>query len=253
MITIADTPCFRSLHCREVWGGLDDADEALDAAGLCASLYSRSYSGGRGGDVYYLSVCDAGLLARVVIADVVGHGHHVAEVSRWIYETMAARLNDHDDASVLDELNRLAVERGYDAVTTAVVASCCQGDPMVSITYAGHPPVMLQHGSRVHTIAPPDLGRWINLPLGVSAETTYRAVTLPMAAGDRLFLYTDGLIEARARDGRQFSGQRLAGVLDTLSSASVDGLKRGVVEALDAYTASDGPDDDVTFLAIERV
>ncbi len=50
------------MHCGEVWGGIEDADQDLVTAALDASLFSRSTEGGKGGDMYYLSVCGADML-----------------------------------------------------------------------------------------------------------------------------------------------------------------------------------------------
>ena len=50
----------------------------VSLSGLAAWVHSEpleSTSGG--GDVYYLSVCNAGLLSRVALADVSGHGPDV--------------------------------------------------------------------------------------------------------------------------------------------------------------------------------
>ena len=50
------------IECSEIWGG--NHGDALDAeTGVVrASLFSRACDGGKGGDIYYFSVCSSGEL-----------------------------------------------------------------------------------------------------------------------------------------------------------------------------------------------
>ncbi len=241
------------LRCTEVWGGQSDADEQLSAGGLLASLYSRSCEGTRGGDVYYLSVCEHDYLARVAIADVVGHGRSVAEMSRWLYEMLAARLNDHDDAAILSDLNRVAFERGLDAITTAVIASCCRDTNTVALAFAGHWPALVGHGGAWQAVSSPDRSIRSNLPLGVAADTRYDIVQARLTRGDRLLLYTDGLIEARDESGTLLGTHGLIEALATLSAAPLADLKAGILAAVARHIGGAPLADDVTFLAVEVV
>src|SRR5947199_335498 len=109
------------LKCSEVWGGIQNEDMDASSAGVSASLLSLACEGGKGGDIYYFSVCDADMLTRVVIADVVGHGPAVSEVSDWLFRAMREQMNALDGNAVLASLNRLVVARGLDAMTTAGV------------------------------------------------------------------------------------------------------------------------------------
>ena len=47
------------------------------------------------------------------------------------------------------------------------------------------------------------------VPIGLLSESTYGNSFLTLAAGDRLYLYTDGLVEERNRDGEQFGRERI--------------------------------------------
>jgi len=38
----------------------------------------------RGGDIYYFGVCKGGIIARLAIADVTGHGEAVSEISQYV-------------------------------------------------------------------------------------------------------------------------------------------------------------------------
>ena len=241
------------MKCAEIWGGIRNQDQDVCAAGLTASLHSSSCAGGKGGDIYYLSVCSGGELARVAIADVVGHGEAVSAVSQWLYDALDRHMNDGDGHEVLSELNALASERGLEAMTTASVVGYFQPKDAGLFAYAGHHPVLvLRRGERSWTaIDPEQAGDPSNMPLGVLGETGYGQRIVPLGIGDRLFLYTDGVIEAPSPDGELFGLERLEAVLAGLSDAPLADLKSGVLSALRAHTGGALSHDDVTLMALE--
>ena len=56
----------RRLKCAEIWGGIKNTDLDVCSSGVTVSLYSSACDGGRGGDVYYFSVCGADRVTRLV-------------------------------------------------------------------------------------------------------------------------------------------------------------------------------------------
>jgi phosphoserine phosphatase RsbU/P len=85
-------------------------------------------------------------------------------------------------------------------------------------------------------------------PLGLDPAPTVQRFTL--GASDRVLLYTDGLVEARARDGRPFEldGQVQAVVAASSLSGALDGL---VARLLD-YAGGRLDDDLALVLAQPR-
>jgi sigma-B regulation protein RsbU (phosphoserine phosphatase) len=246
------------LRCSEVWGGIRDEDVDADSAGLHASLYSRSCDGGgKGGDLYYFSVCDADSLTRVAVADVVGHGGGVSEVSAWLFDAMRERMNDLEGNGVLEQLNMLAADRGLKAMTTAAVAAFYREDSNFYFSYAGHHAALFwRRGERIWREAKlsddgGDADVVNNLPLGVLPEGMYDQASLVLAAGDRLALYTDGIIEARSPGGELFGLGRLRATLDRHAGDSPAAIKRAVLDAVDRHAAYAPPDDDMTLLIVE--
>ena len=94
-------------------------------------------------------------------------------------------------------------------------------------------------------------GRPANLPLGAFADTAYDQELTRLAPGDRLFLYTDGLIEAPDLNGEFFGQERLQAALEEASGEDLVGLKEVVGEILRQHTGGSLAHDDVTFMALE--
>jgi serine phosphatase RsbU (regulator of sigma subunit) len=80
------------------------------------------------------------------------------------------------------------------------------------------------------------------LPLGIDPAIVYEEVHLQINSGDRLALYTDGLLEARAASGEIFSFERL----QSLFASDPDAAR--ATEAAVAF----GQEDDITVLALTR-
>jgi sigma-B regulation protein RsbU (phosphoserine phosphatase) len=91
----------------------------------------------------------------------------------------------------------------------------------------------------------------MNIPLAVDSDTSYGQITIPMASGDRLFVYTDGIVDAPSPDGESFGFARLKNVLDANTQAPISELKAAVLKALHQHTKKELTHDDVTLIALE--
>src|SRR5262245_36486805 len=107
------------LVCSEVWGGNRPIHVPVDLPGVHGVLFSQPAEGGRGGDVHYLSVCGSGIMARMCLADVVGHGETVARISSEMHAELRRQMNWPDERRVFRGLNRRLHRIGIDAMTTA--------------------------------------------------------------------------------------------------------------------------------------
>ena len=245
------------LVCSGIWGGIRDRDQSIGTDGLAASIYSLSCDGGKGGDIYYVGACKGCKLTRVAVADVVGHGQAVSDVSQFMYDSLKAHICDPDSGRILLELNHLASRQGLKAMTTAAIVAYSGISAEVILSLAGHPPVLLnRRGTSSWSAAGLnencDISRGPNagLPLAVEPDTAYGQQVIPVTSGDRLFVYTDGVTEAPNPAGELFGVRRLAAVLDTNAGSALGGLKSAVLRALREHTGNGLTHDDVTLIAM---
>ena len=243
----------RRLHCSEIWGGIGNVDQDIALGPVTVSLFSAASEGDRGGDIYYFSMCDNDSIARIAVADVVGHGDAVSQMSRWIYGALATKMNSIDGNGVLIELNELTNQIGLDAMTTAAVLSFQVDDSSLYISYAGHPPVWIRRFGE--TMWQPRMEErrtaLANVPLGVFPEATYDQEKIHLHEGDRLFVHTDGLTEASSPSGQEFGADRLRAVLAEAGDDSLFELKNRILAAVRAHTGGTLGHDDVTLMVAE--
>jgi sigma-B regulation protein RsbU (phosphoserine phosphatase) len=143
-------------------------------------------------------------------------------------------------------------------MTTAAVVAYYTQEREARISYAGHPPILYKRVSeRAWSYAKPpgriaqNDGFPLNIPLAIDMDTQYGQFTIPMVSGDRLFIYTDGIIDTPNLEGESFGLARLKDVLDANAEASLSELKSAVLKTLNQYAQKELTHDDVTLIALE--
>ena len=90
------------------------------------------------------------------------------------------------------------------------------------------------------------------LPIGMIEHAAYQDETVVLQPGDRLYFYTDGVLEAPDASEEEFGPARLMAELERLRDLPLrEGLEM-VADAVRDWTDGDLR-DDVSLLAIERV
>jgi sigma-B regulation protein RsbU (phosphoserine phosphatase) len=143
-------------------------------------------------------------------------------------------------------------------MTTAAVVAYYSQASEARVSYAGHPPVLYRRAidkSWAYARLPGRKGQsdgfQLNIPLAIDFDTHYGQLTIPMATGDRLFIYTDGIIDAPSPEGESFGLARLKAALDANAGAPLSELKSTVLKTLNQYTEKELIHDDVTLIALE--
>ncbi|MFB6961562.1 PP2C family protein-serine/threonine phosphatase [Streptomyces sp. NPDC056309] len=180
-----------------------------------------------------------------VIGDVTGHGLHAAVMMSQLRTALRAYAVDGGSPGRL--LTRLHVFLHHlqpDLFATAVIARFSPDDPTVTWAAAGHPPPVLRlPDGRVHVLdAKP--GAMLGIPLRQEIEDH----TVRLSPGATLALYTDGLVERRAR-GIDPGIDRLAAALEAFDPADLDTDLDGSADRILGPLLSDSErDDDVCLL-----
>ena len=112
---------------------------------------------------------------------------------------------------------------------------------------AGHlGPIHFTH----HSV--PSIGKTGGMPVGLLPGATYEEHTLTLSKGDRLYLCTDGILEAQNGEAEEFGVPRLLETLQASRDTSLGESLSVVMERVEAWSAPNGAADDASMLAIER-
>lgn len=255
---MAKTKQTTHLHCLQVWGGTEAADQKLEMTGLDGYLYARPHQGAkRGGDVYYLSSCASGRITRVLLADVAGHGSHVAETAQDLRSLMQYYVNFTSQQKFMQAMNQKFAEITDDGrFATTVAMSFFAPARRLSLSNAGHPAPMWYRAADKHWhilgLDPSDQASQASadLPLGIIEDAGYQQTDITFKPGDMLLLYTDALIECKDVHGKQVGVRGLLDRLNQIKADPPDAIIPTLLKRLEEDDANDLTDDDVTALLI---
>ena len=195
-----------------------------------------------GGD-WYDVVATPGGGATLVVGDVQGHSLAAAAVMGQLRTALHAYLSEgHHPDVALTRANLLMSELDPSVLATCSIFALDTQTGSARIVRAGHPlPVLLRADGSAGEVAV-DGG----VPLGVLDQATWPVTTVTLDAGDRLVLYTDGLIERRDADLDH-------GVAALLSAVGAVAPGRSADQACDDILAalSHGLTDDVALLVCD--
>jgi sigma-B regulation protein RsbU (phosphoserine phosphatase) len=90
-----------------------------------------------------------------------------------------------------------------------------------------------------------------SFPIAFVPDVEYEQKTLQLAAGDRLFLYSDGVPEAMDKDRNPYGDDAMAACIAQFRGAPVEAGVKGLLEAVETWCQPNGPLDDVSILGIE--
>jgi serine phosphatase RsbU (regulator of sigma subunit) len=149
---------------------------------------------------------------------------------------------------VVSRMNReLSRDNERQTFVTAIVGSLDLRSGDVSIVDAGHVPVLVADASGL--VEAPVLEKC--LTLGVLPDHAYVESRLRLLPGSTLFLYTDGVTDARNRAGAQFGADRLLQAVSAAAAQGPDAIVAGVTAAIGRFESGAPPEDDVTMLAVQ--
>ena len=245
----------------EIWGGNRFVESGVELPGLDAWVYSRPHGGAQGGgDVHYVSSCAAGMIARVLVADVAGHGARVSDTAERLRRLMRRHVNDHDQVRLMRSLNReFAAVSVAGRFATAVAFTFDATTGRLIVSNAGHPAPLWYRAEagqwgyldRTATVASADGAPAVprDVPFGIEDSVDYGRFEVTLSPGDAVVVYTDSLPEARVDEGGMLGRDGLLSAAAALGPTPPP--RRLVPELLSMIAKMTGGDfdDDVTALA----
>ncbi|HZF09395.1 MAG TPA: SpoIIE family protein phosphatase [Thermoanaerobaculia bacterium] len=204
-----------------------------------------------GGDIFNALQLDAEHVAFYIL-DVNGHGVPPAMIALLAWQSLspAMGLVVHHGAAVApaEVLCRLETEYPYERFERYFTISyLLLHVPSGRLTYstAAHPfPLLLRREGTLQSLE--EGGSIVGLGLGL-----YEQGEVVLERGDRLFLYTDGIVEFESATGEFFGDGRLRDVLRSARPLPLAGARERLREALESFGAGVAAGDDISFLALE--
>src|SRR5207302_5412011 len=236
----------------ELQRDLDLASEVqrnlLPPNGLCAGDWETSYHyaplGAVSGDYCDLIPTDGQLF--FVLGDVSGKGVAASMLMAQLHALFRSLTGlALPLGQIVTQVNRVFCESALAGQYATLVCGQAKATGEVEIHNAGHWPAMAaKRGGVLHIES-------TGLPIGMFRESEFSATRLQLEAGDTLFIYTDGLSEARGAEDEYGVG-RVARFVHQQAGRPAAEIIAACLDDLRGFT-EDGPRlDDLTLLAIQR-
>ena len=201
-----------------------------------------------GGDFYNFLLVDDKQLA-VVMADVSGKGVPASLFMMVSNILIMERLRSYDSpANAISYVNkRICARNTLNMFVTVWVGIIDLETGNVIACNAGHDnPVVCRKNGRIEVINDAH-----GIIVGAMDDAEYTNYEFNLEKGDKLFLYTDGVVEATNTNNELFTEHRMLEVLNKSRTKSPSEILKTMKKSIDTF-AGDAPQfDDITMLLVE--
>ncbi len=195
------------------------------------------------GDFYDFLLADD-RRAGILIADVSGHGIPAALIASMVkLAATSQRSHAADPPMLLAGMNAALCGNTQSQFVTAAYVYLDLTAKLLCYAAAAHPPMLLLRSGKVTPVVEN------GLMLAAFDFATYTSVSLPLEPGDRLLLYTDGILEAASSTAEEFGHERLARLLEDTAHTSHTETADRIVTSVQQWSASQ--EDDLTVLVCD--
>ncbi len=187
-----------------------------------------------------------------LIADVSGHGVPAALLTTMAKAIFAKAVADHPDhpEEVCRAINRDMYSFIGDLRHYLTAYYCLLDVQSGKLEYcnAGHHPALLyrpgESGLR-------ELDTENSFFIGVEPDFVFERGSISLKSGDRLLLFTDGMIEGRNHSGEIYGPERFEKFIIENGGLGAGGLVRALIEDLEGFLGGTTPEDDRAILCID--
>lgn len=202
-----------------------------------------------GGDYYDFYTLENGK-TRIIIGDVMGKGIPAAMLmilTRGAFRTAAA--SNSGPGATLSAMNK-AIYEDLRTLKSFVTLFCADWDPEERIfTYAnaGHNLPLCVKGNEY---AVQEIPKVSGVMVGGLPDQIYKERAILLNELDTIFFYTDGIVEARNKNGDQYKLDRLIQILLKNKVLAVDEIERYVTDSVKQFTEGVPQRDDITMVLL---
>jgi phosphoserine phosphatase RsbU/P len=254
------TSRIRPFGCMELWAGNERAHRSLELAGLEGDVIAVPSGAESGGDLAAVFSCSDNV-ARVVLADCVGHGYVASGVARHVHHLLHRFQDIRDTAGLLaalnDEFTLKGQQQGEALRLTTVVTGTFDGSTgEFNFAYAAHPRMLVWRARDRRFY---ELGEGLeNFPLGFITGEQYNEQSIRLDVGDMILAFSDGATEAHSPEGEQLTAKGfLALAKDALTRLPeplpLGNYSQALLEGVQRHRGGAELEDDVTLLTLRRV
>ncbi len=224
----------------------------LKVPGFDVSAYYRP-SKEVGGDYYDFITIDEDN-EGIIVADVSGKGvpgSLVMSMARAFIRMEAERSRNTSPADTLVRANRmLAQDIKKGMFVTALYCILNKKSREIRVASAGHNPLVVWRAAenQIQLVNPSGIA--LGFDKGPVFERTVKEEKVALNPGDRVVMYTDGVVEAMNADNQEFGDKRFHQLVKQLGTRDSNQMLNLVIKAIDDYRGDAPQSDDITIVTL---
>lgn len=203
-----------------------------------------------GGDYFDYQIHDESHVG-LLVADVSGHGISAALIASMLKVAFTAQgQNARKPATVLQQINISLNGQLNNEFITAGYLGFDQTTKEITYSSAGHPPMVLHHRKSdiMEEVKVP------GIPIGVLDDAEFNETKVQLESGDRLVLYTDGILEVFNPQGEAIGKNRFMDLIKESKNLFADDATDNILDKINKWAernAEEPHDDDITLIVFD--
>jgi serine phosphatase RsbU (regulator of sigma subunit) len=215
---------------------------------LAVTLIPARETSGDFFDVIQLSDGHIGIMVADVADKGVGSALYMA-LSRTLIRTYAEEYDAEPEIVFFAANNRLLKDARANLFVTAFYGILDPQGGTLTYCNAGHNPPYLIRSSNQDIVE--SLSR-TGKAMGIEPNSTWSTTTVNIEPGDILLLYTDGIPDARDRDGDFFNDEAIIDIARRNTGRMAFEIQSSIIEEVQNFAADTPQDDDITLMVLVR-
>jgi len=176
----------------------------------------------------------------LLVADVSGHGVPAALIASMVKVAIQTqRHRQNDPAGLLAGVNLALCGNAQHQFVTAGYVYLNPNCDEFCYAAAGHPPMILLRARQIFRIEEN------GLVLALLPSASYTSTTQPLHPGDRILLYTDGIVEAANANEEEFGQDRLSDLLLECDGKTTEQTAQLIESAVTAWSPTQNDDPTI--------
>jgi sigma-B regulation protein RsbU (phosphoserine phosphatase) len=181
------------------------------------------------------------------LGDVAGKGVAASLLMSQLHAILRTlNATDLPARSLVERASRIFCETTMSTFFATLICGRADSSGAMELCNAGHCPALVVQQGKVTRLEA------TGVPLGMFCDGRYSTRHAQLTPGETLFLYTDGVSEARSRTNEEYGENRLVEFLAQRSQLPPEALIRACLDDLNTFRSGQPLLDDLTIMAIQR-
>jgi sigma-B regulation protein RsbU (phosphoserine phosphatase) len=204
-------------------------------------IFNFQYTGKNDISFYMFDVCGHGISSALIAAA-------VSQFLQTSCEPMVPAIGTPRPDNVLNNLERAFPFERFDSFFSIVYLTVDYSNGSLYYSSAGHPPPIL-----IGIDGSLRLLKCHGPVIGTGNAHSFLREEVSLRRGDKVIVYTDGILDYSNAGGEFFGKERLLGTLQNYADSPVQTLMEMVQKSLKDFADAASPEDDASIMAIEYV